>query len=363
MFEHDLFPKTGTRFPGSCSRENAMPQLISRRAFAAGVAAGSLLAAARADEPFRLRCSLDTSPTHGRNLSISDYLKKVGEASGGRIVTELFQSGQLFPDLEVGKALLQGQIEMAAPGSWVLTGIIPNAEFFQLPALYARPLELVHKVMDGGAGALVASEIQQRLRAHVIGPWLDLGGQNWYSATKPLNSFDDIKGMKIRNPGSAGIAWRTRFMGGIPNTTAWPNVPLALSQGTFDGLVSTDESLASAKLWESGVKYAIEDHQFFGEYIPMVSVTFWNKLPADLQKLMTDTWVQNIPTYRANMAQRQTAARKELEAHGVKFLDPSPEQIAEVRKRMMAEQDHLAKEIKISPDMVKMVMTDVGDAS
>ncbi len=343
-----------------------MPQRISRRAFTAGVAAGSLLAGAMggapADEPIRLRCSLDTSPTHGRNLSIADYLKKIGEASHGRIATELFQSGQLFPDLEVGKALLQGQIEMAAPGSWTLTGIIPDAEFFQLPALYARPIELVHKVMDGGAGALVASQIAQRLRAHVIGPWLDLGGQNWYSANKPLNSFDDLKGMKIRNPGSAGIAWRTRFMGAIANTTPWPNVPLALSQGTFDGLVSTDESLASAKLWESGIKYAIADHQFFGEYIPMVSLAFWSKLPPDLQKLMTDVWADNIATYRANMAQRQIAARKELEEHGVKFLDPTPAQIAEVRKRMLAEQDQLAKQIKVSPEMVKLVMADVGDA-
>jgi len=343
-----------------------MRRWISRRSFAAGMATMSMVAATRggcADEPIKLRCSLDTAPTHGRNLSIADFLKQLETASGGRITTELFQSGQLFPDLEVGKALLQGQIEMAAPGSWTLTGIIPNAEFFQLPALYGRPIEVIHKVMDGGAGALVASDVEQRLRARVIGPWLDLGGQNWYSANKPLNSFDDLKGMKIRNPGGAGLAWRTRFMGGIPNTTAWPNVPLALSQGTFDGLVSSNESLASAKLWEAGIKYAIEDHQFFAEYIPMVSLTFWNRLSPELQKLTTDLWARNISTYRSNMAQRQIAARQTLEEHGVKFFDPSPQQIADLRKRMMAEQDQLARDIKVSPDLVKMVMADVGDAS
>ena len=42
--------------------------------------------------------------------------------------------------------------------------------------------------------------------------------------------------MKMRSPGGAGISWRIQFWGAIPNTTAWPNVPLALSQGTFDGL-------------------------------------------------------------------------------------------------------------------------------
>ena len=93
--------------------------------------------------------------------------------------------------------------------------------------------------------------------------------------------------MKIRNSGGAGQAWRARFLGAIPNTTAWPNVPLALSQGTFDGLVSSNESLVSAKLWDAGVKYALEDHQFIAEYIPLVSQVFWDKLSPDLQKMMT----------------------------------------------------------------------------
>ena len=119
--------------------------------------------------------------------------------------------------------------------------------------------------------------------------------------------------MKIRSPGGAGISWRIQFSGGIPNTTAWPNVPLALSQGTFDGFVSTDESCASAKLWESGVKHSYADHQFVGEYIPMMSQTFWDKLSPDQQKLMVDLWAQNIGAYRQTMLQRQIEAR---ENHG-----------------------------------------------
>jgi TRAP-type C4-dicarboxylate transport system substrate-binding protein len=345
-----------------------MTHRISRRRFAGGVVAtswvlGTSRRALAGEEPFRLRCSLDTAPSHLRNVSISDYLKKLESAANGRISTQLFHSGQLFPDLQVGKALLEGQIEMAAPGHWTMTGLIPDADFFQLPVLYGRPLEVVHKAMEGGAGQLVAAQIEHRLRARVLGPWLDLGFQNWYSTNKPLTAFDDLKGLKIRNPGGAGNAWRTRFMGAIPNTTAWPQVPLALSQGTFDALISTNESLASAKLWEAGIRFAIEDHQFVGEYIPMVSLGFWNKLPADLQELMTTLWKENIATYRANMAAAQTQARKTLEEHGVKFFDPSPQQIADLRKRMMAEQDRLAKDIKMSPDLVKMVMADVGDAS
>jgi C4-dicarboxylate-binding protein DctP len=243
-----------------------------------------------------------------------------------------------------------------------MTGFIPDCDMFQLPILYGQSLDIAHKVTDGRPGQIIADEIQQRLRSHVLGPWLDLGFQNWYSTSRPLNRLADLKGMKIRNSGGAGQAWRARFVGAIPNTTAWPNVPLSLSQGTFDGLVSTNESVASAKLWEAGVKFALEDHQFVGEYIPMVSLTFWNKLSPELQKMMTTLWAQNIPGYRANMAAAQTRARALMEEHGIKVVDPSPEQTAAERKEMVPETDELAKQIKISPDIVKAVTAEVGTA-
>jgi C4-dicarboxylate-binding protein DctP len=169
--------------------------------------------------------------------------------------------------------------------------------------------------------------------------------------------------MKIRNSGGAGQAWRARYVGAIPNTTAWPNVPLALSQGTFDGLVSTDESVASAKLWDAGVKFSLADHQYVGEYIPIISLTFWEKLTAAQQTMMKDIWAQNISGYRANMAAAQTRARTTMEAHGIKVVDPTPEQTAAERKKMLPQTDTLAKEVKLSPAMVKLVMADVGPAA
>jgi C4-dicarboxylate-binding protein DctP len=344
-----------------------MTRILTRRSFAlasaATLAAPAILRYARADEPLRLRLSLDTAPSHLRNVSLRDYLTKLEAASGGKIKPEIFESGQLYPDLEVGKALIQGQVEMAAPGSWTITGIVSDADCFQLPVLYGQPIDLVHRIIDGKPGAYLNSEIQTKLRSHVLGPYLDLGFQNWYSANKPIANLADLKGMKIRNSGGAGQAWRARFVGAIPNTTAWPNVPLALSQGTFDGLVSSNESLVSAKLWDSGVKFALEDHQFIAEYIPLVSQAFWDKLPPDLQKTMTDLWAQNIATYRTNMAGAQTRARTTLEEHGIKFADPTADQSAAERKRMVAVQDDVAKEIKISPEMVKLIMAEVGASS
>src|SRR3954464_9215712 len=169
---------------GTAIGDRKMGSSLSRRSFV--TAAASMLTApalrkAAAEEPLLLRCSLETAPSHTRNAVIRDYLGRIEAAAGGRIKTQLFESGQLFPDLQVGKALLQGQIEMAAPGAFALTGVVPDADFFQLPALYGRPIELIHLVIDGAPGKLLAQQIEQQLNSHVIGPWLDLGFFNWYS--------------------------------------------------------------------------------------------------------------------------------------------------------------------------------------
>ena len=341
-----------------------MSSRLTRRALF-GAATFTLAAPAvlRAAEPLKLRCSLDTAPSHPRNVAIIDYLGKLEKASSGKITTELFQSGQLFPDLQVSKALLQGQVEMAAPGAWVLTGLVPDADMVQLPFFYGQPIEVTHKATDGKPGAHVNEQIGAKLKTQILGPWIDLGFQNWYATKTPLTNFAALKGLKIRSPGGAGISWRIKFAGGIANTTAWPNVPLALSQGTFDAFVSTDESVNSAKLWEAGVKFSYADHQFMGQYIPQVANSFWSKLSADEQKMMTELWASHIADYRKAAAAAQANARTVLEQNGIKFTDPSADDIARTRKAMLGDVDTLIKDAKLSSEIVSLVKDAIGSSA
>ena len=326
----------------------------------AGVSSFAILRHARGEEALKLRCSLDTAPSHVRNVSVVDYLKQVETATGGKIAAEVFHSGQLYADINVGKALLQGQVDMAAPGGWTQTGIVSDCDFVQLPAFYGQPIDVTHEATDGKAGAYVVSQLEAKLRVKTLGAWIDLGFQNWYSTKKALNTVEDLKGMKIRSPGGAGISWRINLLGGIANTTAWPNVPLALSQGTFDGFVSTDESVTSAKLWEAGVHHSYADHQYVGQYVPMLSQSFWAKLTPEQQKLMLDLWAKNIPAYRVNAAAAQTRARKTLEENGVTFVDPSREELAANRKIMQADVATLIKDAKLSPEIVRLTDEAIG---
>ena len=130
--------------------------------------------------------------------------------------------------------------------------------------------------------------------------------------------------------------------------------------GVFDGLITTNESIASVKLWEAGVRYALQDHSSFAAYIPMVSHTFWTALPADLQTVMTDLWAENIPAYRNNMAAAQARGRVTMEKNGVKFTDITADQATEIRDRMLKEQDAVAKDLRVSVEIQTLMAQDLG---
>jgi len=341
-----------------------MKPVLSRRALGrasvATLASFAILRHARGDAPIELRCSLDTAPSHPRNVAFRDYLGKIEAASDGQVKTKLFESGALFPDLQVTKALVQGQVEMACPGTWTITGFVADADFSQLPALYGRPAELVHKATDGKGGKFVNDEIASKLHVQVLGGWFDLGFNNWYSTRRALNSVADLKDMKIRSPGGVLNSWRIRHFGGIANVTAWPDVPLAMSQGTFDGLITTNESANSSKLYDSGLRHSLQDHQGLGLYVPLVNQDFWTKLGPKLQETVLQMWSENLPTYRVNTAKSQEHAREELIKHDVVFIDVPQAELDATQAKMVPEQDKVVADAHISPELVKLVMADVG---
>ena len=327
---------------------------IGRRIILGSALAAPFIRTARAD-PIKLRASVDTGPGHGRTISIADFLKKLEAASQGEITCQLFDSGQLFADRDVIEALVVGRVEMAAPGTWLVSAYVPEADMAQLPVFYGQPADIVHRATDGIPGRMVNDQVSKKLRVAIPGRWIDLGFTNWYSTRRPLNTLADLKGLKIRNSGGFAQAWRARFFGGVPVMTAWPDVPVGLSQRTFDALQSTDESCASARLWDAGLRFGLIDRQFMGSYIPMFGESFWAALKPGLKTLVTDLWAANIGTYRTNIAAAQDKAGADLQAHGVKLAYVPPEELAAQRKPMVADQAAVASEMKISPEILDRI--------
>lgn len=323
----------------------------------AGLAVTALATGADAAE--KLRISLDTNPTHVRNKGVELFVENLKEKVGDQLEIEVYPSAQLYRDIDVGRALRQGSVEMAIPGTWVLDGMVPSVAITSLPMFYGIDEQATLELMDGEIGQEINSRVEDAICVKVLGPWMNLGFSHFYSTSKPLKSHEDLKGLKIRISGGTANAARAEGLGATPNVIPWPDVPLALSSGVVDAISSTHESIASAKLWDSGLRYSFEDQQWFGQYVPMVSCKFWENLPEEVQTAMTEAWAETIGEARQMAAEAQSKARQTLMENGIEIATASDEDLARVRQQLMERQDSLVAEMGIEPELVEQTLNEL----
>lgn len=320
------------------------------RSIAVAVSVLAMQGAAAQQAPLKMRISIDSPPAHLRTKIMQDYIEAVKQKAGGRLEIELFHSAQLFNDRDVPKALRQNAVEMAAPGTWVLGGLEPRLNALSLPVFYGATAQEMRRAYQGPIGIESSKGLEQKLDIKVLPEWLELGASHFYGVSKPIRTHDDLKGLLIRNPGGVGNDMRIKFFHANSVNVPWPDMPLAMSQGKFDAFISTHESVASAKLWESGMKYAFEDNQSFGLYVPMINGSFWKKLSPELQKILTVTWTEQAPAQREAFATMQAKARETMLANGIQIVTPDQRAKTAVRARLHQLNDEFVKGFRLEPE-------------
>lgn len=327
-------------------------------AAAAALAAGALAGAAGA-EPLPFRISLETGPNHIKTKSLEKFVADLAARTKGELDVKLFHSAQLFKERDVAKGLRQGSVEMAMPAFVHIDGIMPDAGVVLLPAFYGLDRAASHKIADGAVGKELNRRLEEKLAVKVVGRYLDLGFVHTYTTAKKIETYDDFKGLKLRVQGGAANIERYRFFGAIPTVIPWPDMPLALSQKTVDGLASSHESIRSAKLWDSGIRFAFEDHQWFAQYVPTVSRLAWDKLSPKVRTAIEQVWEANIDAARAMSAAREQEARQAMIDNGIVVVTPGAAELAKRRSQLLARQDEVVKSLNIDPQLAAMVTREV----
>lgn len=314
----------------------------------------------QAAEKYEFKISVETVPNHPRNMGLEIFVPELQKRTGGRLDPKVYHSAQLYKDAHVTKALRTGTVEMAVVGNWLLEGFDTNTSLAMLPMFMGQPAAITERLVDGEVGAAVNRSLEKKVGVKVPGRWYELGYDQCWLRNKEVRKLEDFKGLKMRHSGGSIPEARFKAMGASAVFIAWPDVPMALVQGTVDGIASTCKSVEGAKLYEAGIKYGVFSRNFQGYYVPMVNLKFWNSLPPDLQKTFLEVWNELVPKQREIARREQKLARELMEKKGVKFYDPSDEELAKWRKVIMPIQDTLVKDLKHDPELVKLAKKALG---
>ena len=319
-----------------------------------------LIAGPSLAEVYKFKISVETVMNHPRNQGLVIFIDMLKERSKGRLEPTLYHSAQLYKDTHVPKALGLGTLEMGMPGIWQLEGYDVNASITSLPMFAGQPPEVTEQMVDGEWGQTIGEFLGNKMKVKVLGGWYELGDIHIHTIKKPIRTLEDFKGQKIRYFGSSVNAERLKTYGASPIMVSWPDVPMAMVQGTVDGLITSFKSAEGAKLNEAGMKYSTKDYQCILHYVPMVSLKFWDKLPKDLQKLMIDVWAETAPKQREIARKDQKEAEMLLQQRGVEIISPSKETLLEWRNHLMSFQEPFVQKMKMDPELVNMAKKILG---
>ena len=307
-----------------------------------------------------LRISTENAADHVQTQLVANFANTLRERVGDRLEVVHEPAAVLFRDRDVIHALRQGQVEMAVPGTWQIDRLVPPVGVFLLPAFYGLDKGAVHALRDGAVGAAVTRAIETYLDVVVPGRWLDLGFTHIYTRHRSVNRHEDLKGLVIRIAGGEGNAARLRALGMVPIVVPWPDLPTALASGELDGILTSHESVTSARLWEHGLTHVFEDRQYFAQYVPLIAARFWNRLPDDLRDIIRATWEESVDTGRTRADAAQAAARITLIDHGLRIVTPDETTLRAYREAIgtNVEADLLA--LGIAPEMVPVILNSLS---
>ena len=334
---------------------------IIRAALLSAAATFALTTTAFGQAKYKLEISLETSPNHVRNISVVEIAKELEKQAGGKLEIKIYHGAAKYKDTDVPKALNQGALDMGIPVTFHLGKYVSDFDALDLPIFYGRSRQELYKVTDGPVGKRLAAALDKKLGVHVVGKWMDLGPQHVYTLKVPINTSKDLVNLKIRTPGGAGNLARYEVLGANPIKIAWPDVPQALQRGTMDGLMTTFESIRSAKLWDSGLKHAYVNDQSFTQYVPLISNKTWNKYPPEIRDLITKVWASKIDEVRDLAEKRQASATEDAKKNGISVVIPTKADTQATRKKLLGAQADLVKKLKIDPGIVKEIEAALGE--
>jgi len=303
----------------------------------------------------KLRISIENTPTHVQTQAVSAFARDLGQRLQGKLKVMLFANASLYRDRDVIQALVQDKVEMAVPGTWHITQYEPNVGIFLLPVFYGRPARANYRVLESRIGRDLNQRIETGLGLKVIGRWIDLGHAHLFGVNRLLKAPKDLKGMRIRVAGGKANKLRVSGFGARPSVIAWPDLSEHMARNKVDALLTSYETVRSAKLWEKGITSVYEDRAYFPRYIPLIRESFWRRLSPETRTVITETWETHVDRARQMAAQAQIHARETLITHGVHVTVPDEAQLAATRRQLMALQDKIVRETRIDRQMARQV--------
>lgn len=252
---------------------------------------------------YELKASSGDNEDYPTVIALYKFAELLEEKSEGRITVDVYAGGALYGDQrEEAEAVKNGTIAFSVPQVSVLSTWAPEMDFFSMPYLLTS-IEHAETVLDSD----VAVELFGKLNEYgfeVLAPFTGGGMRSFYNSKQPIETADDLKGMKFRTPSSAILNEAMGELGAIPTPVSWGELYTTLMQKGVDGAEHGATDVYGSNFFEACKYYSLDEHTY--ELIPLiVGTSTMESLPADLQEVVR-ACAKEALVYNRQVAKEQT---------------------------------------------------------
>jgi tripartite ATP-independent transporter DctP family solute receptor len=305
---------------------------FTRRAIVAAFAALLPLAAAQAQDikerAFKL--ALQNPKGHPLATGAEKFAEIVAAKSGGKLKVNLFPGGTLGGDAPNVSALQGGTIEFVLLNSGILASQVKDFEVYDFPFMFANAKE-ADAVVDGPFGQKLHAKLADK---GIVGlAYFELGFRNITNSKRPINTVDDIAGLKLRViPNAINVDW-VKALGANPTPLAFPEVYAALEQKAIDGQENPLNVILANKFAEVQKHLAITNHQYNPQSL-IFSKKVWDTLGPAEKKILQEAALEASKYQRQVSREAATGTLDALKKAGMQVTElPAAEQ-AKLREKL-----------------------------
>ena len=291
----------------------------------------------------KLSHGLDTQ--HPVHLAMVRFGVLLQTFSDSKLSLEIYPGEQLGSERQALELLQIGSLDIAKVSAAVLENFAPDMQVFNYPYLF-RDDKHYREVLFGKVGKdLLTGMDTYRIRGLT---YFDAGKRSFYTVRKPVESPDDLKGLKIRVQESPTAMQLVRDMGASPTPVSWGELYTALQQGVVDGAENNLSSFYLSRHYEVCKYLCINEHASIPDVL-LIGTATWNRLNSEEQ-----AWVQMAAD---SAAVYQAELWKESEEKALQAIVQAGVKISYPDKAVFSEKTLVGK--AIAPDRMKALMQQI----
>ena len=256
------------------------------------------------------------------NHSVHKAMVRMGEElaknSNGKLALEIYPSQQLGTERECLELLQIGSLDITKVSAGALENFVPRMKVFGLPYLF-RDRQHSFDVLDGKIGKELLAD-GEKFWLKGLG-YYDAGSRSFYTKEKPINSPEDLFGLKVRVMESVTAMNMVKNLGGSPTPISWGELYTSLQQGVVDGAENNPPSFYLSRHYEVCKYYSLDEHTVLPDVL-IAGTHLWEKLNKEEQNWLQDAADKSIVYQRKLWMEAEKEALTEVQKAGVTIIKP-----------------------------------------